>query len=125
VNARTPAVIYAAKSTEDKRGSIGTQLTDCRALTEREGWDVVGEFQDEGFSAYSGNRGPGLEGAMQLAAETAAERGRCVLAAQHSDRLSRGAGDRPEAARHLAEVVFWAKPARRDAPDDRGRPLRR
>lgn len=44
---------------EDKRGSIETQLEDCRAG--REGWDIVGEFQDEGFSAYSGNRGPGLE----------------------------------------------------------------
>ena len=56
----TPAVIYAAKSTEDKHGSIGTQLEDCRALAERNGFEVVGEFTDEAFSAYSGNRGPGL-----------------------------------------------------------------
>ena len=45
------AVVYAAKSTEDKRGSIATQLRDCRDLAECEGWEVVGEFRDEGFSA--------------------------------------------------------------------------
>ncbi len=35
----TFAVIYAAKSTEDKHGSIPTQLEDCRALAERHGWE--------------------------------------------------------------------------------------
>ncbi len=61
------AVLYAAKSTEDKRGSIPTQLADARAMAEREGWEIIGEFQDEGFSAYSGNRGPGLEAAKRAA----------------------------------------------------------
>ena len=36
-------MIYAAKSTEDKHGSIPTQLEDCRQMAEREGWTVVGE----------------------------------------------------------------------------------
>lgn len=31
----TPAVIYAAKSTEDKHGSIPTQFQDCRQLAAR------------------------------------------------------------------------------------------
>ena len=44
-----PAVIYAAKSTEDKHGSIPTQLADCRTMAEREGWTIVGEFSDEAF----------------------------------------------------------------------------
>jgi hypothetical protein len=39
-------MIYAAKSTEDKHGSIPTQLEDCRQMAEREGWTVVGEFHD-------------------------------------------------------------------------------
>ena len=69
--AGTPVVIYAAKSTEDKHGSIGTQLEDCRTMAEREGWTVIGEFTDEAFSAYSGNRGPGLAQARQMAAEHA------------------------------------------------------
>jgi site-specific DNA recombinase len=99
-----PAVVYTAKSTEDKRGSIQTQLADCRALAEREGREVVGEFSDEGFSAYSGNRGPGLEHARRAVAEAAPS----VLMAQHSDRLARGAGDAPGASQHLSEVIDWA-----------------
>jgi DNA invertase Pin-like site-specific DNA recombinase len=102
-----PAVIYAAKSTEDKHGSIPTQLEDCRALAKREGWTVVGEYSDEGFSAYSGNRGPDLEAAKTHAARAAKETGtKAILVAQHSDRFARGAGDEPGAADHLAEVWF-------------------
>ena len=47
-----PAVIYAAKSTEDTRGSIPTQLADCRKMAEREGWQIVDEYQDEAASAW-------------------------------------------------------------------------
>lgn len=101
----TPAIIYAAKSTEDKHGSIPTQIEDCRAMAEREGWNVVGEFQDEGFSAYKRSRGPGLATAREKAAEAAP----AVLVVQHSDRLARGAGDAPGAAEHLAEIMFWAQ----------------
>ena len=66
------------QSTEDTHGSIPTQIEDCRALAEREGWEVVGVFQDEGFSAFSGNRGPDLEKAKALATTSAVERGRCA-----------------------------------------------
>jgi site-specific DNA recombinase len=99
------AVVYAAKSTEDRAGSIPSQLADCRALAEREGWEVVGEFKDENFSAYTGNRGPGLEAAKHTAAEAA----ECVLLTQHSDRFARGAGDAPGDADHLIELHFWAR----------------
>src|SRR4051812_14449542 len=94
-------VVYAAKSTEDRHDSIPEQLDDCRAMAKREGWQVVGEFQDEGFSAYTGNRGPGLDAAKLKVAQLASERGECILLAQHSDRFARGAGDRPGAADHL------------------------
>jgi hypothetical protein len=61
-----PCVIYAAKSTEDIRGSIGTQLEDCRAAIEREGARrVVVEHKDESASAFRGNRGPGLGAAKR------------------------------------------------------------
>lgn len=102
----TVAVIYAAKSTDDKHGSIPTQLADCRAMADREGWEVVGEYQDEGKSAYRGNRGPGLAAAKERAAEVAAERGECVLVVQHSDRLARGDG---LLADHLGELFFWSR----------------
>ncbi len=97
------AVLYAAKSTEDLRGSIATQLDDCRAFAEREGWEVVGEHQDEGFSAYKGNRGPGLEAAKARAVKAAEERGECMLVVQHSDRFARGDG---LVADHVGEVFF-------------------
>ena len=109
---RPAVVIYAAKSTEDKRGSIPDQIEDCRALAEREGWEIIGEgedFVDEKFTAVSGNRGPGLERAKGLAIATAAERGSRVLVAQDADRFARGAGDAPGAADHLGEVYFAMK----------------
>lgn len=107
--AASTAIVYAAKSTEDKHGSIPDQLGDCRALAEREGWDVLAEHSDEGFSGYSGNRGPGLADARRIAAEAAGVHGSCVLVVQHSDRLARGAGDTPDSAEHLAEILFWAR----------------
>jgi DNA invertase Pin-like site-specific DNA recombinase len=96
------AVIYAAKSTEDKHGSIPTQLDDCRTMAEREGWKVVGEYSDEAFSAFHGNRGPGLAAAKAKAIQNAP----CVLVAQDADRFARGAGDKPGAADHLGELFF-------------------
>jgi DNA invertase Pin-like site-specific DNA recombinase len=102
------AVIYAAKSTTDVRGSIPTQLEDCRRMAEREGWEIAAEHQDEAYSAYHGDRGPGLAAAWSMASELAAEHGRAVLVAQHSDRFSRGDGLQ---ATHLAEWYFRARRA--------------
>jgi DNA invertase Pin-like site-specific DNA recombinase len=102
--AQVPAVLYAAKSTEDLRGSIATQLADCQERAEREDWNVLETFSDENCSAYHGNRGPGLANARELAAKNAP----CVLLVQHSDRLARGGGNAPDAAEHLAEIMFWA-----------------
>jgi site-specific DNA recombinase len=104
-NNSLPAVIYAAKSTEDRRGSIPTQIEDGRKLAEREGWRVIGVFKDEGFSAYTGNRGDELVAAEETAVAAAEEEGRCFIIGQHSDRIARGAGDAPDAADHLVEVI--------------------
>jgi DNA invertase Pin-like site-specific DNA recombinase len=105
VNNCSRAVLYGAKSTEDAHGSIPTQLADGRALAERHGWEVVAERQDEAFSAYSGDRGPGLAAAMALCERIAAEDGVAALVVQHSDRLARGDG---KTARHLVEIALWA-----------------
>lgn len=97
------AVLYAAKSTEDRHGSIETQLADARALAERDGLDVVADYSDEAASAFKGNRGQGLADAMAHA-----ERLRGGLIVQHSDRLARG--DSVErGAQHLVEIVIWAR----------------
>lgn len=104
-----PAVLYAAKSTEDNRGSIPDQLARARAMAAERGWRVAGEFADEGFSAYWRNRGPGLERAKATVVELAAQHGECLLVALHSDRIARGAGDAPGAAEHLVEVVAFLR----------------
>jgi DNA invertase Pin-like site-specific DNA recombinase len=99
-------VIYAAKSTEDRRGSIPDQLRECREALAQEGSRVfVAEYVDEAFSAFRRSRGPGLVDAMQHAEDLAAEHGSAELWAQHSDRLARGDG---RSARHAVEIALWA-----------------
>jgi DNA invertase Pin-like site-specific DNA recombinase len=101
----SPAVTFAAKSTEDKKGSIPTQIADCRALAERDGLTVVAEFQDEAFSAYHGDRGPGLAAAIAMCEQLVAEHGNATLVVQHSDRLARGDARH---AKHLIEYALWS-----------------
>ena len=99
-------VIYAAKSTEDRRGSIPDQLRECRAAIEQlAGRTIVGEYVDEAVSAFSQSRGPGLVDAMAHVEELASEHGGPELWALHSDRLARGDG---RAARHAVEIALWA-----------------
>jgi DNA invertase Pin-like site-specific DNA recombinase len=95
------AVIYAAKSTEDKHGSIPDQLADCRRLAAERDVPVEGEYRDEAKSAFHGDRGPGLADAMAHCELP----GKSLLIVQHSDRLARGDAKQ---ARHLIEVVLWA-----------------
>jgi len=101
-----PAVVYSAKSTDDKNGSIPEQIEDCIEMAEEEGWTIVGEpHKDEDFSAYSGNRGPGLEAAKRAAVQSAKDTGQIVmLVAQAHDRFARGAGDKPGAPQSLGEL---------------------
>jgi DNA invertase Pin-like site-specific DNA recombinase len=108
---RPRAIVYAAKSTADPHGSIPTQLADARAMAEREGWTVEGEYRDEAFSAWSGNRGPGLAAAREQAAALARDHGTAILVAQDADRFARGSGDAPGAADHLGELFFAMKRA--------------
>ena len=112
----TPAILYAAKSTEDRNLSIPEQLDDAREMAEENGWEIVGEFSDEDFSAYSGNRGPDLEAAKQCAIEAAQKAGTpAMLVAQAHDRrrsFARGAGDEPGAPQSLGEL--WHEMRRRN-----------
>jgi DNA invertase Pin-like site-specific DNA recombinase len=104
--ATIPCVIYAAKSTEDKRGSIPEQLRECReAIDSDPRRRFIAEYIDEKFSAYRRDRGPGLRDATQHAEDLAAEHGVAELWAQHSDRIARGDG---RAARHTVEIALWA-----------------
>jgi DNA invertase Pin-like site-specific DNA recombinase len=101
-----PCVIYAAKSSEDRRGSIPEQLRECREMVEADSRrHLAAEYSDEAFSAYRRDRGPGLRDAIQHAEDLAQEYGIAELWAQHSDRLARGDG---RLARHTVEVALWA-----------------
>jgi DNA invertase Pin-like site-specific DNA recombinase len=104
--AAIPCIIYAAKSTEDKRGSIPEQLRERREAVEADPRRrFVADYKDEKFSAYRRDRGPGLRDATQHAEDLAAEHGVAELWAQHSDRIARGDG---RAARHTVEIALWA-----------------
>lgn len=86
-------VIYAAKSTEDRHGSIPEQLADCRSAIEGDPGRVVsGEYVNKSFSAYSADLGPGLLEAMHHCEDIAGERETAELWVQHSDRLARVMG---------------------------------
>src|SRR5215212_3079504 len=102
------AVVYAAKSTVDERGSIKTQFADCRAMAEREDRQIVGWYEDENRSAYSASRGAGLKGACERAVEIARSGREVELWVQHSDRLARGDG---VTADHLVEIFFAMRKA--------------
>ena len=98
-----PAIIYGAKSTKDPHASIPNQLKDAHAAAEEAGHEVLGSYEDEAASAYTGNRGQGLADAKDHAVRLAAEHGEAHLWVQHSDRLARGDG---LTADHLGEVWF-------------------
>jgi DNA invertase Pin-like site-specific DNA recombinase len=105
-NEPTPAaVLYAAKSTDDVGGSLGSQIERCREAAEREGREIVGEYSDEAESGYRKSRGRGLQQAMDHAERLAAEHGTAELWVMQSYRLARGDG---KTAKHLAQYWFWA-----------------
>jgi hypothetical protein len=99
-----PCILYAAKSSEDERGSIATQIAECRAAIETAGERLLAaEYRDEAVSACTNNRGPGLAAAMRHAADLARMHAAAELWVQHSDRLARDDG---KAARHLVELPY-------------------
>jgi hypothetical protein len=55
---RIYCVLYAAKSTEDRHGSIPGQMQDCRDAIERaEDRVLAGEYFDEACSSLAGMKG--------------------------------------------------------------------
>src|ERR1044072_7909755 len=94
------AILYAAKSSPDEKGSIEGQLKEGREKAKKLGLEVVAEYSEEDVSAYKGDRGPELAAALKHA-----ERIGATLIAQHSDRLARGDAKQ---ARHLVEIALWA-----------------
>lgn len=115
----TTAVIYAAKSTADKAGSIPDQIARCAEYARQQAWESVvpdgewhaeGGYWDEAASAYSGSRGPGLAAAKERAGKLAEEGRDVVLLVFNSDRLARGDGSIGRA--HLVEHILDGMKAR-------------
>ncbi|MGO4360813.1 recombinase family protein [Terrabacter sp. RAF57] len=82
-----PAAIYARISSDPTGQGLGVerQETECRALAERNGWEVVGAFVDNDISAYSGKPRPQYEAMLG-----AVRSGRVkAIVAWHPDRLHR------------------------------------
>lgn len=86
-NTPTRAVIYLRIS-QDRSGAhlgVARQREDCRALAERQGWDIVGEFVDNDLSAYSGKPRPGYKRMLDDLDHGAAT----IVVCWHTDRLHR------------------------------------
>ena len=80
------AALYARISeTKDDHDSVATQETNLRALADREGYEVVGLYMDDGISAYSGKPRPGW---LRLKDDLKARRFDVVLAVSE-DRFAR------------------------------------
>lgn len=67
---RTPltkrVAIYARVSTADKNQTVENQLRDLLAVAERQGWEVVATFTDEGISGVKGrDRRPGYDALLK------------------------------------------------------------
>jgi DNA invertase Pin-like site-specific DNA recombinase len=93
-------ILYAAKSTEDRRDSIGGQLDAIRKAIAAEGdREVIGEHSDENISGFRKSRGPELEAAIERAKAAAPAELWCF----DPDRLARGNGVE---ARHLGKLYF-------------------
>ncbi len=101
-------VIFAAKSTTDEKGSIPQQVEECQRHAAAQGWTVDAVERDEAASAWTGNRGPGLERAMARAEALAKAHGRAGLLVWKSNRLARGELVNAADARHLIDYFRWA-----------------
>ena len=82
--------IYARVSTADKNQTVENQLRDLLAVAERQGWEVVATFTDEGISGVKGrDRRPGYDALLKGVARKDFEQ----IMAWSVDRLGRSLPD--------------------------------
>ena len=99
----TRAAIYLRVSenrTDEEANTISNHRTDCEALCKREGWTVVGEYVDDGYTATGGKHRPAFDRMTRDAANGAFD----VIVAWHDDRLWRSVADQ-QAVLAMAQVV--------------------
>lgn len=82
--------IYARVSTADKNQTVENQLRDLLTVAERQGWEVVATFTDEGISGVKGrDRRPGYDALLKGVARKDFEQ----IMAWSVDRLGRSLPD--------------------------------
>jgi DNA invertase Pin-like site-specific DNA recombinase len=81
------AVIYTRTGAGTGRNLLDRQLEQCRALAAEHGWDVVAAYSDQGSSALSMDRRPGLQATMNLVRSHGCD----VLVSDAPERISRSA----------------------------------
>jgi site-specific DNA recombinase len=87
----TRAAIYVRLSQSDERSnSVDSQLSNMQALAKRKGWDVVGEYVDDGISGYSGKTRPQFQAMLLAISQGKVD----VVMARHYDRLTRNEQDK-------------------------------
>jgi Resolvase, N terminal domain/Recombinase zinc beta ribbon domain/Recombinase len=106
------AIVYAARSKDEQPGkdSVADQvaLIEAKLATEPDR-QVIGPFTDHA-SGFTGDRGPGLQQAIDAATAAAAEHGSAELWAWKSDRFGRGTG-RMGASRAIGELFYLLRRA--------------
>ncbi|MCK6574669.1 recombinase family protein [Myxococcota bacterium] len=78
------AVIYARVSTSSHGQDVGLQVEELRRVAQQRGWEIVGEFVDEGVSGGKASR-PALDLMMKLVREGGVD----VVAVWRFDRAAR------------------------------------
>ena len=111
------AVIYTRTAVQTGGDVIDRQAEQCRAFAARHGWDVTGEFTDNGVSGARLHR-PGLDAAMELIRT----RGCDALVAADAARLTRNASDLASilADADAASVVIATADGSLDTSDELG-----
>ncbi|WP_285248845.1 recombinase family protein [Pseudarthrobacter sp. efr-133-R2A-89] len=84
-NARAAIYTRISKDLALEGLGVARQLKDCRALAEKAGWTVVGEFEDNDISASGGKNRPAYERLKALMESQAVD----VVVVYASDRLHR------------------------------------
>jgi DNA invertase Pin-like site-specific DNA recombinase len=97
------AAIYTRISSddEDDRLGVGRQEQDCRALCERKGWSVVGVYEDNDRSAFSGKTRERYNDLLDDTKGGALD----VIVCWHPDRLHRS----PKELEHFIDVLEVAQ----------------
>ena len=95
----TRAALYARYSSDAQRAaSIEDQVRLCRALAERQGWEVAEVFADRAVSAASRHR-PGYQAMLDQVRDGGVD----LVLAESLDRLSR---DQEDVAALFKRLVF-------------------